>query len=276
MALTEVAYLGPMGTYSHLVAEKRYGRKCKLVPFPSILQVCAFVSKHPSSHGIIPIENSSGGTIYETVDILMANEPRVYIAEELSLDVKLALLGRKGEKIQVLYSHFAPLEHCASWLAHNLPHVQKRVSSSTAMAGRSASDETGSAALGNRRLAALCGLNVLKYPIATEVPNITMFLSIAGRKTVLPGKKKITLMAKLPNSPGSLCTFLETFRNENVNLSRILSRPIRGCPREYAFMVDLIGGIGEPHVDRALAKARKVSAQIRIIGCYPTRNPYRS
>lgn len=276
MALTEVAYLGPVGTYSHLVAEKRYGPKCKLVPFPSILQVCSFVSKKHSRRGIIPIENSSGGTIYETVDILMANEPRIYIAEELSLDVKLALLGRKNEKIEILYSHFAPLEHCSHWLHQHLPHVQKRVVSSTAMAARHASDETGSAAIGNRRLASLNGLNVLKYPIATEVPNITMFLSIAGQKVALPGKKKTTIMAKLPNSPGSLCSFLETFKNENVNLSRILSRPIRGCPREYAFMVDIHGGNGEPNVDRAITAARKVCVHLKIIGSYPTRRPYRS
>ncbi|MDD4872101.1 MAG: prephenate dehydratase domain-containing protein [Kiritimatiellae bacterium] len=276
MALTEVAYLGPVGTYSHLVAEKRYGRKCKLVPFPSILQVCAFVSKKPARRGIIPIENSSGGTIYETVDILMANEPRIYIVEELSLEVKLALLGRKNEKIEILYSHFAPLEHCVAWLNKYLPHVQKRVVSSTAIAARHASDETGSAALGNRRLASLNGLNVIKYPIATEIPNITTFLSIAGQKLILPGKKKITIMVKLPNTPGSLCTFLEKFRNEAINLSRILSRPIRGCPREYAFMVDLQGNLGEPQVDRALKAARKVCVQLRIVGCYPSRRPYMS
>lgn len=276
MALTEVAFLGPIGTYSHLVAEKRFGRKCKLVPFPSILQVCTYVSKKPARRGIIPIENSSGGTIYETIDILMANDPKIYIAEELSLDVKLALLGRKSERIETLYSHFAPLEHCAHWLQENLPHVQKRVVSSTAMAARHASDETGSVAIGNRRLASLNGLNVLKYPIATEVPNITMFLSIAGQKVVLPGKKKTTLMAKLPNSPGSLCTFLETFRKHNVNLSRILSRPIRGCPREYAFIVDIQGALTETQVKKALLLARKVCVELKIIGSYPTRRPYRS
>jgi len=276
MALTEVAYLGPMGTYSHLVAEKRFGRKCRLVPFPSILQVCTYVSKKASRRGIIPIENSSGGTIYETIDILMANQPKVYIAEELSLDVKLALLGRRNEKIQTLYTHFAPLEHCTHWLQKNLPHVQKRVVSSTAMAARHASDETGSVAIGNRRLASLNGLNVLKYPIATEVPNITMFLSIAGQKVLMPGRKKTTIMAKLPNTPGSLCNFLDTFRSQDVNLSRILSRPIRGCPREYAFVVDIQGSPNEPRVKKALLLARKVCVELRVIGTYPTRRPYRS
>jgi len=276
MARTEVAYLGPVGTYSHLVAEKRFGRKCRLVPLPTISDVCSFVSKKPSRSGIVPIENSSGGAIYETVDILMANMPRINVTEELSLDVKLALLGRRNEKINVLYSHFAPLEHCIKWVKHHLPGVQKTVVTSTALAAQHVASEKGAAALGSRRLAPLYNLDVLKYPVEADVPNITMFLSIAGQKAVMPGSKKTSIVAKLPNKPGSLCTFLEAFRNENVNLSRILSRPIRGCPREYAFMVDIQGGINERKVNRALSTARKACVQIRIIGSYPSRPPYRS
>jgi len=276
MALKEVAYLGPIGTYSHLVAEKRFGAKCKLIPFPTILDVCSFVSKKPARRGIVPIENSSGGAIYETVDILMANLPHIYVTEELSLDVKLTLLGHRGEKIRMLYSHFAPLEHCIKWVRRNLPGVQKNVVASTAVAAQHVADEKEAAVLGSRRLAALYGLDVLKYPVEADVPNITMFLSIAGQKVVLPGRKKTSILAKLPNKPGSLCTFLEAFRNEDVNLSRILSRPIRGCPREYAFMVDIQGAPGEGKVERALETARKTCVQLRIIGCYPSRTPYQS
>ena len=276
MARTEVAYLGPIGTYSHLVAEKRFGKGCKLVPFPTISDVCSFVSKKPSRRGIVPIENSSGGAIYETVDILMANKPRIHIAEELSLDVKLALLGRKHEKIENLYSHFAPLEHCAGWVKHHLPTARKHVVESTALAARRAADEENAAALGSRKLATLYGLSILQYPVEADVPNITIFLAIAGQKLSLSGPKKTTIVAKLPNKPGSLCTFLEAFRNENVNLSRILSRPIRGCPREYAFMVDIQGGLGEKKVLKALSVAGKACVELRTIGCYPSRRAYRS
>lgn len=108
MAVTEVAYLGPIGTYSHLVAEKRYGRNCKMIALPTILDVCSFASGKTSRHGIVPIENSSGGAIYETVDILLANKPKVHIKEELSLDVKLALLGRGGRENQGSLLSFRP------------------------------------------------------------------------------------------------------------------------------------------------------------------------
>ena len=276
MNITEVAYLGPIGTYSHLVAEKRYGRDKRLVPFATITDVCAFVARRPSRRGVVPIENSSGGAIYETVDILLANKPRVRIEEELSLNVRLALLGREGETPRVLYSHFAPLEHCAPWIKKRLPRVDKRVVNSTAVAAQRAAGEHGAVALANRRAARICGLQVLHYPVEADVPNLTVFLAIGARERMLKHAAKTTLAVKLPNVPGSLCTFLEAFRDEGVNLSRLISRPMRGCPREYAFLVDIDGGGRDPNVKRALAKARRASVELRLVGSYPCRRPYRS
>jgi len=272
----EVGYLGPMGTYSHLVAEKRFGRRARLVPLPSVLDVCSFVSRHPQRRGIVPIENSSGGAIYETVDILLANRPRIGIEEELSLNVSLALLGRRGEKVSVLYSHFAPLEHSQVWLKKHLPKATHRVVASTAAAAVHAASEMNAAALGNRRLARMYGLDVLAYPVQSDVPNLTVFYVINGGRAASGTPEKTTLAVKLPNTPGSLCSFLDRFRNEDVNLSRLLSRPIRGCPREYAFLIDLVGGTSEQHVRRAMRAARRTVAEMRTVGSYPTRSPYSS
>jgi len=276
MAVAEIAYLGPIGTYSHLVVEKRYGRKCKLMPLPTILDVCSFVSRDSSRRGVVPIENSSGGAIYETVDILLENRPPVRVLEELSLDVKLALLGRKGMKIKVLYSHFAPLEHCVKWVRKHLPGVETRTVASTSLAAQQALMDGHAAALGSRRLAPIWHLDVLEYPVEAEVPNITVFLAIGGRRRMQPRAEKTTLAVKLPNEPGSLCTFLEAFRNEDVNLSKLISRPIRGCPREYAFLVDIEGASGGESVRRALAVGRKACVEFRIVASFPCRRAYKS
>lgn len=275
-SVKEVAYLGPEGTYSHLVAEKRYRHCAKLIPFPSILDVCTFVGRNPHRRGIIPIENSSGGSINETVDILMENTPPVCIQEELVLDIKLALLGRKGEKIKVLYSHFAPIEHCLYWLAKRLPGVERRMVATTAIAAQRAAVERNAAALGSRRLARIYNLDVLRYPVQSDIPNVTVFLAIGGSRRIQPGATKTTLAVKLPNRPGALCSFLEVFRNHNVNLSRLISRPIRGCPREYAFLIDVDGSLESPVVRKAVRIARTVAVELRTVGSYPTRHHYTS
>ena len=274
-AISEVAFLGPLGTYSHLVAEAYYGRNHRMVPLPTILDVCSFVAKSPARRGVVPIENSSGGEIYETVDILLANKPRIYIEAELALEVQLALLGHRGWKIKTLHSHFAPLEHCASWLKRHLPHAQRHVVASTAQAALQAMGDLNAAALGNRRLARIYRLDILKYPVQSDVKNLTIFLAISGRKIAGKTGDKTTLAVRLPNKPGSLCTFLEAFRNAGVNLSRIISRPIRGRPRQYAFLVDIEGAPAQSAVARALADAKTAADELRIVGCYPCHRPYR-
>jgi len=277
MPAREVGYLGPPGTYSHLVAQKRYGPGCRMIPLPTVLDVCTFVSGRAERRGVVPIENSSGGAVYETVDILLAGKPRVCILEELALNVNLALLGRKGEKIRTLYSHFIPLEHCSSWLRRHLPRVEKRVVASTALAAQQAWQQAHAAALAGRALARLWHLEVLEYPVQADIPNITVFLAIGGgRIAVQPRSAKTTLAVKLPNRPGSLCTFLEAFRDEQVNLSRLISRPLRGSPREYTFLVDIEGSPRQTAVKRALQRARRVAVEVRFVGAFPSRRKYTS
>ena len=278
MTQQTVAYLGPEGTYSELVAARRFGRAARLVPQPTILDVCLYVAAKSGRRGVIPFENSSGGAISETVDILLANHPRVRIGEELSLNVKLALLGRRGHRVQILYSHFAPLEHAASWIAAHLPDARKQAVPSTAAAARLTLADPSAAVLGSRHLAARYGLDVLHAAVQADIPNITAFLTIGALPVAgARGRYKTTLAAKLPNQPGALCTFLETFRTESVNLSRIISRPVRGSPRAYTFLVDIDGHAqGSARVQRALAAAQKTCVELRVVGAYPVRPAYTS
>lgn len=276
MAKPQVAYLGPVGTYAHLVAQKRFGRRALLVPLPTIRDVCAFASRTSGSLGVVPIENSSGGAIYETVDILLENRPPVHILEELSLEVRLALLGHRGQRIRAVYSHFAPLDHCARWLGKHLRGVQRRAVDSTAVAAQRAAEDPSVAALGSRHLARLYNLEILHYPMQADVPNLTVFVVVGRRRRPLSSAIKTTLAVRLPNVPGSLCTFLEAFRDAGVNLSRIVSRPIRGSPRQYAFLVDVDAAPTDPRARYAFRRAARFSDRFRIIGAYPCRPPYRS
>jgi chorismate mutase / prephenate dehydratase len=276
MKQPEIAYLGPLGTYSHLVAEKRFGVTARTIPFPTIPEVFAHVAGGENRFGIVPIENSSGGAIYDTVDLLVEGKPKVHIDEEIFLNVKLALLGRKNCPVKTLYSHFAPMEHCAAWIVRHLPGVKRQVVASTAMAARHAFLDDNAAALASRRAARLYNLDVLRYPVEADIPNETAFLVIAGRARVLPHPTRTTLCAVTHNVPGGLCDFLDTFRVHGINLCRLLSRPIRGCPREYAFWADIEGGAQEPQVRQALRAARKACVQLRLIGSYPSGRKYKT
>ncbi len=275
MTQQTVAFLGPLGTYSHLVARKRFG-KAHMIPLSSILDVFTFVARNKGTFGVVPIENSSGGAINETIDILLDNKPVVHIVGELSLDVKLAQLGHKGFPIKRLYSHFVPLMHCAPWIAKHLKGVEKREAASTAAAAAMAAADLHAAALASRNLATQFGLDILNFPVASDIPNITTFIVVTGKREIPVNSVKTTLAIRLQNRPGSLYQFLGLLHAEGINLSRLVSRPIRGVRQEYAFLVDLDGDAESDGVRRALESAAKDCVSMRICGSYPCHKTYKS
>jgi len=269
-----VAYLGPRGTFSELVAHKRFGRKGERVPLPGIYEVFEYVRSHRDAVGIVPIENSSGGTIYETIDCLVEPRRPLVILEELSLQVRLALLGHRGEKIHTLYSHFAPMQHCDAWIRAHLPRVERKETASTAVAAETAANNRHAASLGMREAAKRYGLDILEFPVQPEVPNLTQFVCI-GRHGEAPGKAdKTSLIVTLHNRPGSLCELLEVFRDHQINMTRLLSRPIVGHPKSYIFFIDIEGTPGASPAREALKTARHFAESLRLAGTYPVRRPY--
>ncbi len=272
-----IGYLGPEGTFAHLAVQRRFGKGRRLVPLPTVKEVFDFVLRGGKADmGIVPIENSSGGTIYDTVDRLVDHRYPLFIQESLSINVRLALLGRNREKIRVIYSHFVPLYHCEKWLHRHFPKAELRETSSTAKAVKAAAEEEGAAAIGNQQAGEIYQLKILEYPIEQDVPNVTQFFVLGHRSLIPRDASRSTMIVALPNQPGALVDFLEPFRDAGINLSRIISRPVSGHPNTYVFLVDLVGKGNDPAVKKALTQAHKVSESIRSLGSYPVREPYES
>lgn len=274
--ITKLAYLGPKGTFSGLVAQKRFGNKLEKIPIPGIYEVFEYVRRHRDAVGIVPIENSSGGTIYETIDCLVERRRPLVIREELALQVRLALLGHRGEKIQTLYSHFAPMQHCDEWIRQHLPRVERKEVASTALAAETVATHRQAAALGMREAAKRYKLDILEFPVQPEVPNLTQFVCIGHRADEQAKANKTSLIITLHNRPGSLCELLEIFRDHAINMTRILSRPIIGQPKSYIFFVDVEGSPDASPLREALGQARKTAESLRLAGAYPVRRPYLS
>ena len=117
---------GPKGHFSHILARKRFGKHAVLTPCPTIEAIFDRVLASTDALGIVPIENSSGGTVYDSVDLLIRHAGRVFIREELAMDVRIALLGRPGKVISTVYSHFVQIKHHADWLKARHPRARLR------------------------------------------------------------------------------------------------------------------------------------------------------
>ena len=263
-----VACLGPEGSFSHLVTARRFPEH-ELRMIASVSEVFDFLAANPTAYGVVPIENSSGGFIIDTVDRLVDERCHLKILEELTLDVKLALLGHADQPVEVIYSHPMPFFHCDDWLRANYPQVKRVPLASTAASAKRAVEESNAATIGPRQNAAKHGLDVLHYPIAGEVPNITQFFCIGPTaNTADTEHNRTALVAELPDRPGSLCRFLQPFSDASVSLKRIESRPLRGQPNKYRFYIELEGSPAQATTRSALDQVQADGASVRLLGSY--------
>jgi len=275
-----IAFFGQQGSFTHVAARARFGTNQKFVPCNSVKEVFDYVAHDHARIGVVPIENSSGGNVKETVDCLVENNyDGLVIQESLSINVRLALMGKsKKDKINVIYSHFAPLHHCQAWLDKKFPGVRLEEASSTSKAAQQASKEKGAAAIGNRLAGQIYDLEILEFPIQGDEENVTHFF-VMGHEEAHPHhstSNRTSLVVTIPNVSGSLVDLLEPFKNEKINLTRIISRPISGHPETYAFLTDIEGCPEQPNVKRALKKVNALAESVRILGTYPVLPRYES
>jgi chorismate mutase / prephenate dehydratase len=272
-----VYYLGPEGTFSHILARQRFGRKADLRPCATFQQIFEDTAAHPGAFGLVPVENSSGGTVYDCVDLLIRHAGRIFVHEELSLDVRIALLGRKTGRVRTIYSHFTQLKHHAAWLRERYPQASLQETTSTAQACQLAKADRTGAALASPGAAEVYGLGVLEKPARAREVNVTHFYVIQTMPPVgEPEAGKTALVAALPNQCGSLHRFLGPFARQKVSLSRIVSRPVPGQPQTYVFFVEIEGGPARPSVHRALTRAKTLSAALTNLGTFPVGRRFKS
>lgn len=275
-APAKVACLGPVGSFSYLLTEKRFPG-VEIEPLPSVGEVFDFLTHHPEAEGIVPIENSSGGFIIDTVDRLVDKKCRLWIQEELALDVKLALLGHAGHPVEVIYSHPMPFFHAKEWLDQRYPNARRVTKPSTAASAELAAAEPQAATIGPRQNAERYGLDLLHFPISGEVPNITQFFRLGHTPpTPQTSHNRTALVVELADKPGSLCLFLTPLSQAGINMKRLESRPIRGQPNQYLFYIEIEGSPAAEPVAAALARATADGATLRSLGSYPSHTIFES
>lgn len=277
-SVSGVYYLGPEGTFSHILARKRFGKRAELVASPTIEGIFDGVASAPGVIGLVPVENSSGGTVYDSVDMLIRKAGRVFIHEELSLDVRIALLAREAGKIRTIYSHFVQLKHHADWLKVRYPQAKLKPVVSTAVAAQQAAAGKGAAALASPGAAEFYGLKVIERPAVAKDVNVTHFYVISSEASaeVPAGPSRTALVAALPNVCGSLHQFLGPFARQKVSLTRIVSRPVPGQPQTYVFFVEIEGGPGAVPVARALQRAGGLAVTLTSLGTFPVGARFKS
>ena len=261
-----IAYQGEPGAYSEAAA-LLYSPHAEPFSCKTFDDVFAAVVDQRSTHGIVPMENSIGGTIHRNYDLLVDNE--LSITGEVELDVVhclQALPGTRLEDVKIVYSHPQALAQCERYLK-NLGATVEAVYDTAGGAKLVAEQRlAGAAALASRRAADVFGLEVLQEAVQDFEFNITRFFVIGGAPS--PDANKTTIVFALPSTPGSLFKALSVFALRDINLSKLESRPIRGRPWEYLFYVDIDARRDDLGCARALTQLGEFAKWVRVLGTY--------
>jgi chorismate mutase/prephenate dehydratase len=267
----KVGFLGPEGTFTQQAVYKQFGHSVRALPLTSIEEVFHEVEAGTADFGVVPIENSSEGTVNNTLDMFLTSP--LSICGEVELRIHHNLMGGMTAlaDVQRICAHQQALAQCRGWLAENLPGVERVPVSSNAEGARRARDEEGTAAIAPMAAAEVYGLNVLVPEIEDRADNTTRFLVI-GRKAFPPsGQDKTTLLvsAAHTDAPGALFRLLEPIAKHGISMTRIESRPSRRRKWDYVFFIDVEGHATSEPLATALGQLKGQASLCRVLGSYP-------
>jgi len=267
----KVAFLGPEGTFTQTAVFTHFGHSVRALPLASIDEVFHEVEAASADFGVVPIENSTEGTVNHTLDRLLGSPLK--ICGEVELRIHHHLMGAMSSlgRIQRICSHPQSLAQCRIWLEEHLANVELVAVSSNAEGARRARDESGTAAIAGETAAEVYGLKMLAAQIEDRSDNTTRFF-VLGRKLFAPsGEDRTTLLVSVSHTdaPGALFRLLEPLAEHRISMTRIESRPSHRRKWDYVFFIDFEGHADDPHVAKALEALKKRSSLFRVLGSYP-------
>lgn len=267
---TRVVFQGAEGAYSHAAMEKYFGKEIDSFHVDTFRQAMCALEEGSADYAVLPIENSTAGIVSEIYDLLVEFEN--YIVGEQVIQIEHCLLGVPGstlEDIQTVMSHPQSLMQSAGFLKEHPEWKQVSLLNNAFAAKKVQEDgDKSQAAIAGEKAGEIYGLTVLKRGVNQAENNCTRFIVAANRKIFLEQAEKISLCFEIPHESGSLYHILSHFIYNNLNLTKIESRPIPERSFEYRFFIDFDGNLKDSAVKNALRGLREETMNMRILGNY--------
>jgi len=264
----KIAYLGPEATFTHQAARNKFGVSVDYLPTGTIGEVFDRVQNRSADYGVVPVENSTEGAVTHTFD-QFATTP-LKICAEIYLPISLTLLANQPrEEITLIFSKQEVFGQCRSWLNANMPNVKLSPVESTTKAVQLALETPGSAAIASVMASDMYSIDVLAENIQDIQGNTTRFLVIAPKYGPATGADKTSIVFGVKHKVGALYDALSVFKADQINMTKIESRPSRNKAWEYYFFVDIDGHADDPKIARALDELQAPCSLMTILGSYP-------
>ena len=253
-----IAYLGPEGSFTHQAAESRFGAMSDYLSLGSIYSVFRTLESKRAKFGVVPIENSRDGIVGETLDLLAKSSVKIVAELYMPIHMSFSTKARKLEGITKIYSKDKGFGQCREFLQeHGFVNVEQIPVESTAKAAILAAEDPSAAAICSHIAAKLYGVPTMFENIEDEHDSSTRFVILSDFKNGVSEDDKTSILVRLKDAvePGSLVHFLQDFDDENINLSKIESRPSKDKSGfGYWFFIDFYGHIDNEAIQKVLSK----------------------
>ena len=264
-----VACQGVEGAYSGIACEKLFKRP-SIFYFSSFDAVFSAIEKGLCRYGVIPVENSTAGTVNAVYDLMRKHDFRIVRSVRVKIDHNLLVKpGTKPEDIREIYSHAQAIAQCSAFL-QSMPNVKVIPCENTAVAAKKVaeSQDKGIAALSSRSCSKLYGLEILKADVQDSGNNHTRFICISKNLEIYPGADRTSLLMVLPHEPGSLYRLLSRFNALGINLTKLESRPMPERSFEFMFYFDLDTSVYSPRFIQLMGELPDISEEHEYLGSY--------
>ncbi len=271
-----VAFQGVRGAFSELAVRRSFDESVKVLPCHTFADAFDAVSSGKSRYAVLPVENTLGGTVYDTLDLL-AMHPELTIVGEQQVRVMHNLIvhpGTRIEEIKKVYSHPQGLQQCRAFLDRELPNAERISFFDTAGAVEflASTDDRSIAAIAGAPAASYYGMEILRQGIETDASNYTRFYILSREENAEVYRSqskpdKAALSFSVSDEPGALMDILKMIADKGVNMKKLESRPIPGKPWEYLFFAEV--QLPETKIfDELVAEIGKKAVSLRVLGIY--------
>ena len=263
-----IGFLGPQGSFSHLASVRKFGSSVEYVPMTDISAVFDGVVRGHVDYGLVPVENSIGGGVVDTLDAFLHSSAK--ICAEVQITVHHNLLAKEPwEQITRIYSKPEVFSQCRNWLSSVAKDRGIEPAASTSRAAELAAKTDGVAAIGSSLAGELYGLHVLFENIEDNPDNVTRFFVIGREPARRTGDDKTAIMFTTAHKPGALAEVLDVFKESGINLTDIEKRPSKKVNWEYYFFIDAQGHCDDERMIQAISQAKQHCLQLTVLGSYP-------
>jgi len=265
----KVYYLGPKGTFSEIATTTHFGSSVDTVEVENIRDIFKEVTKNKNAYGMLPFENSIEGMVNQSLDCLIESDLKICSELELPIEHCLISSEKNIKNIHTVYGHPQALAQCQNWLSKNLPKVKTVEAESSARAAQLVKNKSGKSSIGPKKISEIYSLNLLKEKIHDQITNTTRFLVIGNEFPDKTSEDKTSISLSLKNEQGALLKVLQIANKNKINLTNILSRPVKKNKWQYSFFLEFSGHASDKNVLNLVKELQKVCHDLKVLGSYP-------